>query len=98
MSQSSLHVVSYVKSHGSHQSSSMHRRGCYRGGGHGRRGWQTDVHHESSASSKRATNVVVHTHMMENVTLVVSMDTIRSNAEINVTAHLVADGQTKVNQ
>ena len=36
--------------------------------------------------------------MMENVTLVVSMDTIRSNAEINVTAYLVADGQTKVNQ
>jgi len=30
----------------------MHRRGCYRGRGHGRHGWQTDVHHESSASSK----------------------------------------------
>jgi hypothetical protein len=53
---------------------------------------------------KRATNVVVHTHMMANVlqnhvvvTLVISMDTIRRNVAINVTAHLVADGQTKVN-
>ena len=106
MPQSSYDVVSYVKSRGSHISPVQ----CTDVDAivdevmvdvAGKQMCATN----RARHRKRATDVVVHTQMMENVLqhhvivkLVISMDTIRSNVEIEVTAHLVADDQTKINQ